>query len=65
MDEAVSDAALEPFLPDWIDAAAEQARSVALARRNLLWEPMQLHLRKHSVFRHIRHGLHPRLAGLG
>ena len=30
MDEADSDAALEPFLPDWIDAAAEEARGVAL-----------------------------------
>lgn len=30
MDEAVSDAARDPFLPDWIDAAAEEARSVAL-----------------------------------
>jgi hypothetical protein len=30
MDEAASNSAFEPFLPDWIDAAAEEARSVAL-----------------------------------
>lgn len=30
MDEAVSDAAFEPFLPDWIETAAEEARCVAL-----------------------------------
>jgi hypothetical protein len=30
MDEADSDEALEPHLPDWIEAAAEEARGVAL-----------------------------------
>ena len=30
MDEVVSDATFESFLPDWIEAAAEEARSVAL-----------------------------------
>jgi len=30
MDEAVSDAAFKPFLPDWIETAAEEARCVAL-----------------------------------
>jgi hypothetical protein len=29
MDEADSDAALEPFLPDWMEAAEEEARGVA------------------------------------
>jgi hypothetical protein len=31
MEEAVTDPALEPFLPEWVEAAAEEAHTVALA----------------------------------